>query len=110
MTIDDTTTGEERLMQLARERQGFYQGQRGFYIGTADRGDDTILLNPQSKPYREELLAKERFGIYELGYEGMEVIDLAIIQLHDIIAGPFEDRQTALAVLSSVIQVRYLGK
>ena len=46
MTIDDKTMDEERLIQLAREKQGFYKGQRGFYIGTANRGDDAIMLSP----------------------------------------------------------------
>ena len=110
MTIDDKTMDEERLIQLAREKQGFYKGQRGFYIGTANRGDDAIMLSPTSRPYRSELLDVASFWIEELGFPGMELLDLALIQTHDIIAGPFENRDLVYRVFPYVIKMRYLGE
>jgi len=126
MAIDDKAIeDEEQLMQLAREKLGFYKAQRGIYIGTGSRGDDAILLNA-SESVRQEMFGYEwhdRLGKYvqakhpkmvsfwvdELGYPGMELVDLASIQTHDIIAGPFEDRQTAQRILPYVIRARYLG-
>ena len=124
MTIDDKIIDEEQLMQLAREKQGFYKGQKGFYIGTETRGDDAILLTA-SESIRQEILGYEwhdrlgkyvqgkhqkmvRFWIDELGFPGMELLDLAQIQMHDIIAGPFENRKLAYRVLPYVITTRYL--
>lgn len=119
MTIDDTTVDEERFRRLAREKQGFYKGQRGHYIGTVDPGDDTILLRYaysvdmnklDAALDLNELLKVARFGIYELGFPGLEVLDLAVIQLHDIIAGPFEDYREARNILPYVIDGRYRRK
>ena len=111
-------------MQLAEEKLGFYKAQRGFYIGTGTRGDDAILL-AASESVRQEIFGYKchdysrkyvqtyrpkgvRFWVEELGYPGLELLDLASIQTHDIIAGPFEDRQTAEKILQYVIRVRYL--
>jgi hypothetical protein len=110
MAIDDKTKNEEQLIQLAREKQGFYKGQRGFYIGTTDRGDDTILLNPTFSSDMNRLLRAASFWIDELGHPNMELLDLASIQMHDIIAGPFENREVAHRILPYVIRTRYLGE
>ena len=111
MAIDDqvhySRNEEQRLIQLARERQGFYKGKQGYYIGTSDRGDDSILLSQPQRVERKELLRYAHFGVYELGVQGMEPIDLAVVQLHDIIAGPFESWEEARRVLPHVIRVRY---
>lgn len=107
MALENTLT-DERLLTLARERQGFFKGKPGFYIGIIDRGDDRILLSPIHAFYRDELLRKAQFGIHELGLEGMHILDLAQIQMHDIIAGPFESHTIARDVLPYVVKVRYL--
>ncbi len=108
MTIDKTIEDEEQLMQLAREKRGFYKGKKGFYIGTLDKGLDTLMSIVPLGPCRRDLLNGACFWIDELGFPGMELVDLASIQTPDIIAGPFEDRQTAQKILPYVIRARYL--
>lgn len=110
MAIDEICKGREHFFQLAREKQGFYKGQRGFYIGTANRGDDAILLDPTFQRDRDELLKRARFWIDELGFPGMDLVDLASIQMCDIIAGPFDDRQTAREILPYLLRVRYIKR
>ncbi|MBI1970635.1 hypothetical protein HYS47_02735 [Candidatus Woesearchaeota archaeon] len=114
MAIDDKVNEvhggsgkKQQLVQLARERQGFYKGKQGYYVGTSDRGDDIILLSQRPRIGREELLEYAHFGIYELGMQGMELLDLAVVQMHDIIAGPFESWEEARIVLPYVIKERY---
>ncbi|MDO8481010.1 MAG: hypothetical protein Q7S65_04295, partial [Nanoarchaeota archaeon] len=50
------------------------------------------------------------FWIDELGHPGMELLDLAQVQMHEIIAGPFEDEQIAKKMLRYVVRARYLGE
>ena len=105
---------EDFYRRLAREKQGFYKGQTGFYIATLGRGDDTILRRNKRKSTSfydrmdcEKLLAFAAFSILELGYPGMQLLDLAQIQMHDVIAGSFESRELAVKVLPYVVNYRY---
>ena len=124
MVLDNKINNEEKLLQLARERQGFYKGKEGYYIWTVDRGDDALLLRHKErsytsnspelkrfllkeKPIIEELLEVARFGVYEIGFPGLEPLDLAQIQLHDIIAGPFDSYPDAVEIIPYVIRIRY---
>lgn len=107
MTLDDKIPDDEQCLTLAKEKGGLYKGQRGFYIATSCRGDDLILLRAPLSD-REELVGHASFWIDELGYPGLEPIDLITIQTHDIIAGPFETRQIAMKVLPFAIRERYL--
>lgn len=107
MTLENKTKDAEYYMQLAREsRVGLYKGKKGFYIGTLNRGDDSVLLgNPNDVGV---LLDRVQFVIYDLGFPESKKLDLINLQQHDTIAGPFEDYQTALKVLPLVLKMRYL--